>query len=87
MTVDQLTAECDALAAEVGRLKSPVNRLTDKQKEVLKLLGRGMQSKEIGRALGISPETARDHRKAVLRNLGVDNSIKAARMAWDAGLL
>lgn len=85
MTQDQITAERDALAAEVNRLKSPVNGLTDKQKEVLRLLGRGLQSKEIGCVVGISPETAWNHRKAILRKLGVDNSIKAARMAWEAG--
>jgi DNA-binding NarL/FixJ family response regulator len=87
MTVDQITAERDALAEEVKRLRSPINRLTDRQKEVLRLVGRGMQSKEIGRVLGISHETVRDHRLAILGRLGATNAVQAARMAWDAGLL
>jgi two-component system response regulator DctR len=45
--------------------------LTEREKEVLELLRAGKTSKEIARALAISPRTAEAHRRNLLRKLGI----------------
>jgi DNA-binding CsgD family transcriptional regulator len=45
--------------------------LTEREREVVQLLLRGSSAKAIARALGISPETARNHLKRIYPKLGV----------------
>jgi DNA-binding CsgD family transcriptional regulator len=44
--------------------------LTSREYEIFRLMGRGMLSKEIGDALGISPLTVQSHRKKIAQKLG-----------------
>ncbi|WP_296699480.1 LuxR C-terminal-related transcriptional regulator [Algoriphagus sp.] len=55
---------------------SPVDReisLTKKEKEIVKLILNGMESKEISNELNISFNTVSTHRKNILRKLGARN--------------
>jgi DNA-binding NarL/FixJ family response regulator len=61
--------------------------LTPRQHEVLRLLARGQQNKEIAAALHISERTAKFHVEAVLRRLGAGNRTEAAAIAARRGLL
>lgn len=60
--------------------------LTDREEEVLRLLGRGLLTKEIATELGISPRTVDIHRSSILRKLGLGNAAAAAHLAAEAGL-
>lgn len=60
--------------------------LTGREEEVLRLLGRGLLTKEIGAELGISPRTVDIHRSNILRKLGLGNAAAAAHLAAEAGL-
>jgi DNA-binding CsgD family transcriptional regulator len=53
--------------------------LTPKQKEVLRLLAGHRTSKEIARAVGISPSAANQRIAAACRRLGLANRREAAR--------
>jgi DNA-binding NarL/FixJ family response regulator len=65
---------------EVGaRLES----LTDREREVLKLLGRGMDNAAIATALKISVNTVRVHCRNLYRKLGVSGRGEAAAFARD----
>jgi DNA-binding NarL/FixJ family response regulator len=55
-----------------------LNRLTPRQKEVLKLMAEGYSNKEIARDLDIAEATTKIHAAAILRELGVRNRTEAA---------
>jgi len=57
-----------------------IEALTDRQKEVLRLVAQHLQAKEIGRALHISENTVKAHTDAARRRLGVASSRDAAKL-------
>ena len=61
--------------------------LTKRETEVLKMISRGMTSKQIAEGLSISINTVNRHRQEILGKLQVRNSIEACRVAEDLGLL
>ena len=65
--------------------KSPeddlVEPLTDREKDVLRLLGQGMSNKEIGAALFITERTARTYVSNILGKLGLASRTQAALYA------
>jgi len=52
--------------------------LTKREQEVLKQLALGLTNKEIGKALGISYETVKEHVQHILKKLGVSDRTQAA---------
>ena len=61
--------------------------LTERQREVLRLLSDGLSNKEIGRALGLSDKTVKAHITTIFRTLNVVNRTQAASAARQAALL
>lgn len=57
-----------------------IERLTERQKACLRLVGQGYTSKEIGRLLAISPATVDNHVRAAVSSLRVDSRAEAARL-------
>lgn len=55
-----------------------LDALTDRELEVLALLGRGLTNQEIGRELFLGVETVRTYVRSILRKLGVANRTQAA---------
>lgn len=60
--------------------------LTARQREVLELLVRDRSNKEIADALGMRVNTVRVHVAAILKALGVENRVDAARVAFSQGM-
>nr|MCU0297336.1 response regulator transcription factor [Candidatus Nanopelagicales bacterium] len=56
-------------------------RLTDKQKEVLDLVARGLSNRLIARQMGISEKTVKAHLTAIYAALGVTDRLQAALWA------
>jgi predicted ATPase/DNA-binding CsgD family transcriptional regulator/DNA-binding XRE family transcriptional regulator len=70
-------------AAALGR-ESP---LTEREREVLRLVAQGLSSKAIGRRLFISERTVAQHLTAVFHKLGVSTRAQAAAVATQCQLL
>ncbi len=73
-----------------GQPAGPVARpagLTEREAEVIALLSHGMQTKQIGRALGISVKTADRHVQNAYAKIGVSTRAAAAVFAMQHGLV
>ncbi len=65
----------------------PYDSLTDREKQVLKLVAEGRSNKEVAEALGISVKTAMSHREHVMEKLGVHNRTELVRFAIRKGVI
>jgi DNA-binding NarL/FixJ family response regulator len=63
------------------RHPAPVVELTEREQEVLALVGRGMATKQIARALGIREGTVKAHLTSVFQRVGVRDRTSAALWA------
>ncbi len=61
--------------------------LSAREKQVLRLIDKGMTSKHIADTLSISINTVSRHRQEILRKLQAKNSIEACRTAKDLGII
>jgi DNA-binding NarL/FixJ family response regulator len=57
------------------------SRITDREREIVQLLGEGKSSKEIAIILGISVRTVETHRAAIMRKLGLKSFSALIRYA------
>lgn len=64
----------------------PLNVLTNRELEVLAMLGRGMRIKEIADTLHRSPKTIENHKDAIGRKLNETDRARLTRIAVEAGL-
>lgn len=60
--------------------------LTDRERDVLRLLGRGLNNADIAARLHLSDGTVRNHVSAILQKLGVADRTQAALVAVQVGL-
>lgn len=61
--------------------RSSIERLTAREREVLRLLGAGHDSREIARQLELSPKTIEAHRQRIREKLGFASTIQLVRFA------
>ncbi len=63
-----------------------LDQLTERERQVLALLGQGMSNKEIAARLSISEKTVKFHVSSILSKLGVSDRTQAALFASKHGL-
>jgi DNA-binding NarL/FixJ family response regulator len=63
----------------------PIQELTAREREVLKLLVAGLTNKEIGKKLGIQEVTVKLHLRGIFRKFSVSNRTQALRIAIQHG--
>ena len=76
-----------ANASRAALARRLVGRLTERERDVLVLVGLGMSNGEAGRQLALGEGTVKTHVKHILAKLGCDNRVQAAILAHEAGLL
>lgn len=73
----------------VGSLRSAevdVSTLTERERQVLRLLAEGQRTREIADTLGISAKTVETYRARIMLKLGIDNLPGLVRFAIRAGI-
>jgi len=68
------------------RKTEPYERLTDREKEVLKLLAEGYSSHQIAERLYLATKTVLNYRKNIMEKLGVENPAQLIKYAIKIGL-
>jgi DNA-binding NarL/FixJ family response regulator len=77
-----------ARMAPSGQAATPVAAdLTERELEVLQLLADGLDNRQIGEALYLSPTTVKRHVSSIVTKLGVSNRVQAAIWAVRARLV
>ena len=80
------TAMEDAGPSATGQA-DPYETLTDREKQVLKLVAEGLSNKEVAEVLGISVKTAMSHREKVMEKLQLHNRTELVRFALKRGVI
>lgn len=78
-----LGAGADGADGEV----SPLAALTDREREVMKLLSEGVPNRDVAKTLHISPRTVDSHRANIMKKLGVTSNAELVQLALRTGLI
>lgn len=70
-----------------GAGEDPYDLLTDREKQVLKLVAEGKANKEVAALLDIAVKTAMSHREHVMEKLGVHGRTELIRFALRRGII
>jgi HD-GYP domain-containing protein (c-di-GMP phosphodiesterase class II) len=82
---DAVAAVLEVAGQRVPRIERPAG-LTEREAEVIALLARGLQTKQVARRLGISVKTADHHIQNAYAKIGVSTRAAAALFAMQHGL-
>lgn len=82
--VERLASGREAARAEEARGR--VASLSEREREVLALLGEGLSNADAGKRLHMSEATVKTYVSRILAKLGCENRVQAALLARDAGL-
>ncbi|MER6094542.1 response regulator transcription factor [Streptomyces sp. NPDC001728] len=82
--VERLASGREAARAEAARGR--VAGLSEKERDVLALLGEGLSNADAGRRLHMSEATVKTYVSRILSKLDCENRVQAALLARDAGL-
>ena len=83
----QLSPEAAARLVREVKLPDTPENLTERETDVLWLIGKGLSNKEIAHELGIGEKTVKTHVSAILNKLGVLSRTQAALHAVKIGLV
>jgi HD-GYP domain-containing protein (c-di-GMP phosphodiesterase class II) len=83
---DAVAAVVEAAGQRAPRIERPAG-LTEREAEVVGMLARGLQTKQVARALGISVKTADRHVQNAYRKIGVSTRAAATLFAMKHGLV
>jgi len=85
--LSDLAGKHHATSLAVGSEPVGLNVLSERERQVLELLARGMTNKEIGLQLGLSPKTIARHRERIMGKLDLHSRTALVRYAIKTGLI
>ena len=86
LDADAVAAVVEAAGQPAPRIERPAG-LTEREAEVVGMLARGLQTKQVARALGISVKTADRHVQNAYGKIGVSTRAAATLFAMERGLV
>jgi len=72
---------------QIAHQKSPLEKLTERQREILQLIAEGQTTKAIALILKVSPKTVEYHRAKLMENLNIFDIPGLVRFALQSGLI
>ncbi|MBI4284930.1 MAG: response regulator transcription factor [Chloroflexi bacterium] len=69
------------------RARDPYDQLTDREREILKLVAEGYTTQEIAGKLVITPKTVEGHKTNLMAKLGLHNRIELVKYALRKGII
>ncbi len=82
----KILEEFQRLSTRQSRLETDYVHLTDREKDILRLVGQGASNPEIAEKLGISEKTVRNRLSMIFDKLHINNRVEAALYATREGL-
>ncbi|HEX6397672.1 MAG TPA: LuxR C-terminal-related transcriptional regulator, partial [Steroidobacteraceae bacterium] len=76
-------AERREALGERERIRTHLESLTDREREVMDLMTQGKQNKAIAQDLGVSPRTVEIHRARVMEKMNAQSVAELVRMMLD----
>lgn len=76
-----------AVSGEAAKSDANLFQLSEREKEILQLLSQGLEYKEIGSKIFISPNTVKKHCISIYQKLHVNCKAQALRIAYTKGLI
>ena len=89
-TIRRIASGEKVISPDITKLISenpPVPELTDRQREILAAVSRGLSNIDIGKLIGITPVMVRDHLNVIFNKLGAANRAEAVAIALRKHLL
>jgi DNA-binding NarL/FixJ family response regulator len=83
----RLIAHFAARGQPPGKQYNDVHRLTEREREVLLLVARGLSNAELAEALRVSLPTAKTHVSRILAKLGARDRAQLVVIAYESGLM
>lgn len=71
--------------AEISSLKTKLESLTQREREVIRMVAQGASNKAVAEGLGISEKTVQVHRGSAYRKLEIHNAAEIARLLMRCG--
>ena len=73
--------------AEIEKLRSRLDSLTPREREVMGLVVAGLLNKQIAGELGTSETTVKNHRHQIMEKMGADSLAELVKMAYKLGIV
>ncbi len=79
-------ASCRAVKPSACSMHHPDEPLTQREREVVRMMAGGYSNREIGSALGVAERTVKNHVSSILAKLGVSDRTRAVLKALEKRL-
>lgn len=86
LVLDRIQIKETEIALERPR-RSDLEKLTPRERELLRILAKGLSLKEAAAVLGISPKTADNQKTSLMAKLDIHNRVELARFAIREGMV
>jgi DNA-binding NarL/FixJ family response regulator len=83
----RLLAAAKAGAPRAQAVPEPFASLTERERDIVRLVGEGLRNEEIARRLGITDKTVRNHLTGVFDKIGVSGRLELVVWAYRHGLV
>ena len=68
-------------------MNDPYEQLTDREREMLKLVVEGYKTRQIAEILNITPKTVEGHKTSLMKKLGIHNNLELVKYALRQGII